>query len=175
MPISKMKNLTLHPLLTLLAAVFSIGSTYADPINDFSTYQGAWFNIQYPSNFTVRPSLQSRSNADYDSAFFASPDGKVKFYIFSPQWNGDPSSDIAIIPEIEQYEAQQHEIKQAETIRRITIRAKNGSYTRSYVDIENHQTNTRVVFGITYQNQTSYDRYKSDYLKFKQSLIQYSD
>jgi hypothetical protein len=55
----------------------------------YKLYKGAWFDIMYPAGFTVRPSIKSSTSAEgYDSVFFASPDGKVEFYISSPQWRG---------------------------------------------------------------------------------------
>jgi hypothetical protein len=66
-----------------------------------SAYTGAWFRIQYPSTFTVRPSLHSETtDRGYDSAFFTAPDDSVEFYVFSPQWTGEPT-DIALRPATE--------------------------------------------------------------------------
>lgn len=62
----------------------------------YSTYKGAWFDIEYPASFKVENSLKSSTSSEgFDSAFFTSPDGKVQFYIFSPQWSGKPG-DIKI-------------------------------------------------------------------------------
>ncbi len=139
------------------------------------TFKGAWFEVKYPSGFSVRRSLQRASSTDScDSAFFKSPDGAVEFYVFSPQWNGNPT-DIAINPQTEKYIAQSAgTVKGIRTIR-VTIKAKNGSYLRSFVDVENKTENTRLVFGIKYKTQKAYAKCKSDYIKFKGSLTQYGD
>lgn len=64
-------------------------------------YNGAWFDILYPSDFTPLPSIKSSSNIDnYKSVFFISPDKTVEFYIFSPQWSGEPN-DIQLNPDME--------------------------------------------------------------------------
>ena len=61
-------------------------------------YVGAWFKVWYPDSFEVIPSMASTTaGKGVDSAFFRSPDGQVEFYIFSPQWSGEPN-DIAIHP-----------------------------------------------------------------------------
>ncbi|BAP56619.1 hypothetical protein THII_2322 [Thioploca ingrica] len=171
-----MRNLIFQLLKILPLTVALMAPTYADSIKGLSTYKGAWFDIQYPSNFKVRPSLKSSSSVSgYDSAFFTSPDGTVEFYVFSPQWNGDPIEDIAIDPEEEVYETQKQEEKNGKKVCWVTISAKDKAYTRSYMDVEDTTSNTRLVFGIKYHNQKAYDKYKPAYLKFKGSLKQYAD
>jgi hypothetical protein len=108
-----------------------------------------------------------------DSAFFSAPDGSVEFYIFSPLWNGEPK-------EIEQKAteeivAQTNEEKAGVKVRRMTLKAKDGSYTRSFEDRENTKTNNRTTFGIKYKDQAAYDQYKPDYLNFKQSWKAWAD
>ena len=169
-----MKNFTFQSLNILLLTITLIVPTYAD--KSLSTYKGAWFDIQYPVDFKVRPALKSSSSAfGYDSAFFISPDGMVEFYVFSPLWNGDPSEDIAINLAEEIYETQKQEEKNGKQVRWVTINAKNKAYSRSYVDTEDTNFNTRLVFGIKYRHQKAYNKYKSAYLKFKKSLKQYAD
>ena len=139
----------------------------------WSAYTGAWFRIQYPSAFTVRPSLPSgTAEGVYDSAFFIAPDGVVEFYVFSPQWNGEPV-DIALRPATETVLDRQQETKGGKTVTWVSLRAKDGAYTRAYVDTE--EGSTRWVFGIQYRNQAAYDRYRAAYVQFKQSLEQFAD
>ena len=66
-----------------------------DDESDSLTYKGAWFEIDYPKIFTVKPSIPSSTPDLYDSAYFISPDKKVTFYVFSPQWSGD-ATDISL-------------------------------------------------------------------------------
>lgn len=138
------------------------------------TYKGAWFQIKYPSNFKVRPSLRSSSGQGYDSVFFSSPDGSVEFYVFSPQWNGQPS-DIEMNSQSEVQVSQNTEKRAGRIVRRMTIRARDNSYLRSFEDTEDTTTNTRKVFGIKYRNEAAYSRYRQSYLTFKQSLTQFAD
>lgn len=71
----------------------------------------------------------STSKEGFDSALFTSPDEKVQFYVFSPQWSGE-ARDISL---------KNSEIKTEETskvenglqIKRWTIKAKDDSYFRS--------------------------------------------
>jgi hypothetical protein len=60
-------------------------------------FEGAWFQVAYPADFVAVPSLPSATAEGYDSAFFRSPDGAVEFYVFAPQWGGQPE-DIALDP-----------------------------------------------------------------------------
>lgn len=143
-----------------------------------STFKGAFFAISYPSDFKVRPSkFNSPNTPDYpavDSAFFTSPDGTVEFYVFSPLWNGTPN-DIVLSDSTEEVVSRKIEEKDGVIIRRATVRAKDYSYYRSIEDVENTKLNTRRVFGVKYKNQHAYDEYKQKYLKFKNSLEQFSD
>ena len=143
--------------------------------NDWRTYKGAWFEIKYPATFKARASLASISfDGQYDSAIFTATDGSAEFYVFAPQWNGTPS-DIEINSEKEEYVAQQIQQKGMINVRRVTIKAKDGSYTRAFEDTENTDLNIRRVFGFKYKDRTAYDKYRSQYLTFKQSLQQFSD
>jgi hypothetical protein len=156
---------------------FTISSNiYADEISkEVSNYKGAWFDIKYPSDFKVKPSIKSSNSTNgYDSVWFASKDGSVEFYVFSPQWNGNPV-DIELKPNMEEYVARKEEKGNSKIIRFVTIRALDNTYFRSYVDTENTALNTRLVFGIKYRSQKDYDKYKQYYLDFKKSLRQYAD
>lgn len=139
------------------------------------THKGAWFEIKYPANFKARALLESISfDGQYDSAVFTAADGSAEFYVFAPQWNGKPS-DIEIDPGKEEYVSQQAEQKGTINVRRVTIKAKDGSYTRAFEDTENTDLNIRRVFGFKYKNRAAYDKYRSQYLTFKRSLQQFSD
>ena len=138
-------------------------------------YEGAWFTINYPSDFIVKNSMRSLTSVEgFDSAFFTSPDGLVEFYIFSPQWNGIPS-DIEIRP--------QSELLIDSDIRRLsdrteilyTIAAKDGSYKRSYREVKQYESTVNWVLGIKYTSQRAYQKYQQAYVRFKKSLIQYAD
>ena len=159
-------------------AAFLFGSATLDAkqrSNSWRTYKGAWFEIKYPSTFKARPSLKSISfDGQFDSAVFTASDGSAQFYVFAPQWNGTPS-DIELDARTEEYVSQRAETKGTITVRRVTIRAKDGSYTRAFEDTENSDLNIRRVFGFKYRDKTIYNRYRNQYLKFKRSLQQFAD
>jgi hypothetical protein len=167
-----------------LSLIFLASTTYAvaDAEKEWELFEGAWFSVEYPLEFQVRPSLKSRTSIKgCDSAFFNSPDGVVEFYVFSPQWNGDPS-DIALNPETEESVSEKIDNKPdkiqhygIKTVRWFTIAAKDKSYMRSYVDTENKDLRTRFVMGIKYRDQDVYNNYKEIYQKFVKSLRQYAD
>ena len=142
--------------------------------NTWQKYEGAWFEIKYPPGFRVRPSQASTSASGYDSAFFLSRDGTVEFYVFAPQWNGT-ARDIEVDPVTETLVSQQVTRSGDKRIRRVTIKAQDGSYLRSYEDTEDVVTNTRRIFGIKYVNAAAYNRYRQAYVTFKASLIQFAD
>ena len=142
--------------------------------NTWQRYEGAWFEIRYPPGFRVRPSQPSTSASGYDSAFFLSSDGAVEFYVFAPQWNGT-ARDIELDPATETVVSQNVSRSGSKRIRRVTVKAQDGSYLRSYEDTEDVATNTRMIFGIKYVNAEAYNRYRQDYLRFKTSLVQFAD
>jgi hypothetical protein len=156
----------------LLVGPAAVGKTDRGTWRSFT---GAWFKIDYPGDFSVLPSLVSRTSASgYDSAFFRSPDGLVEFYVYSPQWGGEPS-DVALDPSSEVAAAEKTVHKNGSRTTWLTFAARDRSYTRSLVDTEHSGQNTRLVFGIKYRDQRAYDAYKPAYLQFKASLEQYAD
>ena len=163
-------------LLLLAIALFLIPSigTASAPAK-WRTFKGAYFEVKYPPGFKARKSLPSNSfEGQHDSAFFTSADGMVEFYVFSPLWNGTPN-DIELAPGTELVVSEATEQKGAVKTRRVTIKAKDNSYIRSFEDTENTDTNNRRVFGIKYKDRDTYNKYRSQYLTFKNSLKQFSD
>ena len=138
-------------------------------------YKGAWFEVKYPPSFRVQPSLKSATAVNgYDSAFFLSPDGEAEFYVFSPQWGGDPT-DIEMNQEREALVSQDFENRGEKKIRMVTVKDKAGTYKRSWIDTQDTLSNTRLVFGFKYKDQQSYNKYRQAYLLFKSSLKQFAD
>jgi hypothetical protein len=160
-------------MLTLLNFA-ALDRTNSQGGNNWRVYKGAWFEIKYPAAFQVHPSQRSSSAQGYDSVFFTAPDASVEFYVFSPQWNGEPG-DVAINSRNEVLVSQSSERKGSKTVRRVTIKARDDSYSRSFEDTKDEATNTRKVFGIKYRNEIAYSRYRQTYLTFKQSLRQFAD
>lgn len=104
---------------------------------------------------------------------FASPDGKVKFYVFSPQWNGE-AKDIALLSN-EELKDEKKETLGATQIKRWTVRDKRGKYARSYEKVTHTQQNTSRILGIEYADKAALQKYKDAYLHFKNSLQQFAD
>lgn len=152
----------------LVVALLIAASTVSGQTKEF---KGEWFQINYPASFKARSSLKAPGGSKCESAFFASPDGTVEFYIFSPQWKGNPT-DIAL----KSNEKMADNIttkKGNKTIVHWTISANDKSYTRSYEEKKDEETN--MVVGIKYKDTKAYDKYKKQYLAFKASLVQYAD
>jgi hypothetical protein len=161
--------------VSLLTLASLVTAGVPESTEKWLTFKGAYFEIKYPSGFKARKSLKSNSfEGQYDSAFFTAADGSVEFYVFSPLWNGKPE-DIERKVESEDVVSEQVEEKGSIKTRRVTLKAKDNSYLRSFEDAENTETNNRRVFGIKYRDRTAYDRYRQQYLTFKNSLRQFSD
>jgi len=164
-------------LLAVVAALDTLDTPKSAFADQWRVHQGAWFSINYPPGFKARPGMKSATRIPgYDSAFFTAPDKTVEFYVYSPQWSGQPK-DIEMNPKSEVYVSQKTENKGGQKVRWVTIKAKNGEYYRSFVDTVDTSSGSelRKTFGIKYRDQKSYNRYRSDYLKFKKSLGQLAD
>lgn len=142
---------------------------------EYKKFKGAWYELEYPSDFTPKNSQLSSTMVDaYESAMFTSPDGKVQFYVFSPQWSG-VARDIAIDLDKEEQAEISHEQKDGWLIKRWTLKAKDGSYSRSYEEKSATESHTNSIFGIKYASQKDLEKYREEYLYFKNSLEQYAD
>ena len=148
----------------------SQNSVVTDEYNKFS---GAWFDIKYPANF--EPEILSYSKSKFgsngqkqaDAVIFRSPDGKVEFYIFSPQWGGDaPWIDLNSKTE----RIASKEIKKSQrdngAYTWVTIQAKDGSYSRSYQEFISENNGIHWVVGIKYASQSAFNDYRKSYLFF---------
>lgn len=151
----------------------------------YAKYHGAWFDIDYPVGWKATPfSRSATSTTGSNSARFTSPNGSVEFYVFSPQWNGNPK-EIALDPKRETLVS--HRVVRTSRVKITggylynnvanwyTARAKDHSYERSWVDVEDQGLNVRHVFGIKYRHQAGYQKYRPQYSHFCNSLEQFSD
>ena len=142
-------------------------------------HQGAWYAVQYPANFTVSEEIKSASagNDAYDSARFTSPDGKVTFYVYSPQWGGE-ASNIALRPgerEISRESKKRKEQIGETTLILWTIEAPDGR-RRSYEETRTGADGgMNWILGIEYADEASLQQYRAQYLNFKKSLEQFAD
>lgn len=170
-----LKNL-IHLLILSIFAVLGFYSDLAaaEAGSGWQVFKGAWFEIKYPPGFTVTPGPKSSTSVQgYDSAFFLSPDQTVEFYVFSPQWRGMPEIDLD--PATEVIVSKEVKTKNNITVTQVTVKEKTGKYLRSWLDREDNLSNTRTVFGIKYRDMPSYNKYRPDYLIFKNSLRQFAD
>lgn len=140
----------------------------------FELYKGGWFEIEYPKEFTVKPSLASNMPDKYDSVYFESPDGKVKFYVYSPQWSGE-ATDISRTASLEIEKDTKVEKKNGITNKWYTYEKKDGTGFRSYQETINEAGPTKHIIGFEYSDREAYKKYRDAYMKFKKSLKQFAD
>jgi hypothetical protein len=145
-----------------------------DPGPDTRTFRGAWFDVSYPAPFLVKPSLKSTSADGYDSAEFQAPDGAVSFYVFAPQWSGDPA-DISLVPERELLVEEKRARRGDSEVRWFTVAAKDGSYRRSYRETLSRQGSVKTIVGCKYRSEAARLRYRKAYEQFRGSLRLYAD
>ncbi len=165
-----MKKLGALGLCICLLFLAGANPAVAQAKREWKVFNGASFKVEYPPEFAARPSLKNPTFPDFNtSAFFSSPDSAVEFYVYSFGGEGQ-ATDIALDPKKEVVSSQSEKDvkKPGKKIRWVTIKAKDGSYTRSYEDTE-FKDSGRDIFGIKYRDQKAYERYKADYLKFKMS------
>lgn len=142
----------LYTLILLWCSLVTLAKT--------AMFQGAWFQIQYPSHFIATGSMKSLTADGFDSAVFTSPDKQVEFYIFSPQWEGE-ANDIKLHLH-EKISSSKTQISGDTEITWWTIVSLNGLYQRSYIQKTNTIYHTTCVFGIKYKNSKVLDVYKKN-------------
>ncbi len=156
--------------------------TVTKPVNaETSLYSGSWFDIQYPVDFTPTPTEPRQDESDTvqtDEAYFASPEGDVVFFVYSPLWGGDPENYLDLLP-TESIVSEKTDVKgdgdEKQETRWVTLKDNEGAYYRSYVSVKYQNSQLHHVFGIDYQDAAAYAKYKDAYVRFKNSLIQYAD
>lgn len=142
-------------------------------------YSGAYFDIEYPTSFSVAEEAE-------DYASFASDDGEVILAVYSPLWFGDasmlyPQADETITDEKEEESIIEDSVLGGTATDKAfwkTMVANDGSYTRILFDDQLHSddgTKIRKAFSIQYKDSNSYDKHKDEYLHFMDSLMQYAD
>lgn len=145
-------------------------------------YRGEWFDIQYPSSFTTSPiepvhEIDGVTFVATNEAYFTSPDGDVEFFVFSPQWSGDPETYLAVADN-EEFVDEEVQEDSGSIKTWVTLHNIDGAYYRSYVSQRvgvGTGSATHIVFGIKYRDYAVYTAYQEAYERFKDSLIQYAD
>ena len=160
---------------TSVSQAENIDNNISKTDSQYLTYKGAWFTIDYPKSFKVKPSI-SYDDTSYDSIFFSSLDNEVTFYVCSPLWSiacDDIKLDTLLETKGEVETIKNTKSGLSNTVNFYTITAKDGSYLRSYQ--ESVQESTRWIIGIKYKNGEVLKKYRMQYLHFKNSLLQFSD
>lgn len=148
-------------------------------------YQGTWFDISYPGDFTPRPLAPvnpagERNAVETDEAYFRAPDGSAEFYVYSPLWSGEPeylqirADERTLRDEVE--ESGPPDNRQQN--RFITTEAANGAAGRTMLSIRSQVgsgSDTHHVFGFEHRDRAAYERYAKAFEAFKASLRQYAD
>ena len=172
-------------------------------------YNGQYYSVEYPADFLASPSgpiqsidpnanLEDRGEepdnepvGEYyfintDESFFESPDGLVEFFVYSPQWSGKSKTYRKVL-KTENITAREEKKTIKEGVHYghiatdwLTLKARDGSYHRSYVSKQACHTNklescVSHIFGIKYKNKKAYDRYRDAYIGFKKSLKKFAD
>ncbi|MGI5819818.1 MAG: copper amine oxidase N-terminal domain-containing protein [Armatimonadota bacterium] len=146
---------------------------------EWITYRGPWFDIDYPANF--RPHGYDRGPSartwDQDGMRFQSPDGTVEFYVYSPLWSGDPHW-VKLAPGemiFDRNTGAEGSGIDAKSLSWVTVAGPRDEYTRSWLEVHQPELNVRYYFGIRYNDMAAYDRWRDEYVRFKDSLVQYAD
>ena len=166
------RHLLALSLWALLLGLAPAHATAPRPGPGWTLYKGAWFDVYYPPKFTVVPRERGADKLP-DGVSFRSPDGKVEFYIYSPQWAGNPTWYKKRPGE--KCVAYRQQRKGSRTVTWVTYRAGDGSYERAIEDTADTTLNCRRIFAILYKTPSAYRTYRPQYLKFKASLTQYAD
>ena len=134
--------------------------------------KGAWFQAKVPKGFEIQPSVVSSTiTDDYDSYFYESPDGLVKFYVYSPQWNGTPN-DITFPNEKIEVETVSND--DGSTTRYWTLPPnKQHPYYRSFAETKSESS--ILITGFYYKDEAARTNYSEAYKEFKNSVIQFAD
>ncbi len=146
---------------------------------DWLTYRGPWFDIDYPAGF--RPlgydHAPGSDEFDEDGMRFLSPDGTVIFYVHSPLWSGDPAWPTVWPGEtvLERNSSTEGAGIERKRLRWVTVAAPQDDYTRAWLELQQPELNVKYYLGIRYDSMAAYDRWRDEYARFKDSLVQYAD
>lgn len=143
----------------------------ADPV---ATFSGAWFDINYPAEFTVQALPPGTPAAEADAAEFTAPDGSTAFYVHSPLWGG-AAPGIAIDPATETLAEERTVTDGPLRHHRFSIAANDGSRGRAYLTTTDTRGPSNWTIGRSWTSAAALARYQEAYLDFRGSLVQYSD
>lgn len=133
---------------------------------EWLTYEGPWFDIEYPSNFS-NLNEEFKYSEEYDGAIFINEDKSCIFYVYSPQWAGK-----SIEEEMYESETLLSEKTEGNTTKRKYFN-NNVQFLREVEIIEENDATVRYMF--YYGHAVDSDICRPDFEQFKGSLIQYAD
>lgn len=150
--------------------------------NTLGSYMGSWFNIQYPGDFTASPSepVEEWEDIKYintDEASFVSPEGDVEFFVYSPQWSGEPK-DYLELKGNEKIISEETTENGEQVTKTAVIQSETPEYFREYESVRYFVgTGSEIhhVFGFKYKNEELKTAYNDQFETFKSSLEQFAD
>jgi len=146
---------------------------------DWLTYRGPWFDIDYPASFRPVGYDRAPGSDDYDEdgMRFRSPDGAAVFYVYSPLWGGDPAWPTVWPGEtvLERTSRDEGNGIERKHLTWVTVVGPRDEYSRAWLELQQPELNVKYYFGIRYDSMAAYDRWRDEYSRFKDSLVQYSD
>lgn len=187
-------SMSIKRIVIVCVLVFYVSISWAKSSTELKRYTGNNFAIEYPAEFSARAG-KKHSRDDYqagDEAFFTSPDKYVEFFVYSPLWDGKPDyylevakTEILLDEKISKTKNNDPFVDKAldqKITHWLSVKAKDDSYFRSFVHTSLRSSDASLkiagidtVFGIKYKNKQSYDKYKTAYIAFKQSLQKVAD
>ncbi len=158
------------------------------PPSQWKSYDKDFFAIMHPANFSLAYSFNLVEGKKDDpeleesnTAYFVSPDKTVAFYVYSPQWSGEPSALVAGDNETGSQTADLSYLCPAdknsfdENASSTLHVFKTNTYTREVFDVAHEQLGTRRTFAIEYRSEADRARYWQQFLLFTIGLTQYAD
>ncbi len=137
-------------------------------------FNGAWFKIMYPDGFVATGSQKSKTSDGFDSVFIRNAENTVEFYVFAPQWSGEPA-DINALTVLEKLVSESSAKGSQSSITWRTYAAIDQSYLRSIEDTVTTDKQQRRVFAIRYRNNKELALNREAYQAFKTSLEVFAD
>ena len=147
--------------------------------DSLARFNGNFFSIKYPSNFIVQGTYDPIYDEHYayfgtDELTVVSENGEVSFFVYSPQWGGEPinyldpyKNEILFSDKLEE-EANEPQNTSLDYLQRY-FRCLFQKYLSLTTD------NTNLVFGFQYKDEATKHLYQEAYMAFKNSLEQYAD
>jgi len=150
-------------VLVILTLVASLQVANAAPA--WKMYDAGAFTVKYPVGWKVQPIKD-------DGVNFASPDGVVFYALGGGQFYDaglkysyqlHPATEIKVSEELNGFPHTAH-------LRIVSIRARDGSYYRRFVETINAVGELKV-FGFKYPSLATFEKHKSQFAKFQATIV----